>query len=222
MAVVSAATEAVRPAPSLDIPAMVKDSALAALIAFALFVTMVGLRIVEVQGCQAIETRFLDVIVAVVLVFIGRMGMILVRQGYPLPVLIGGGVVAACGLLLPLPSSVLQLVCIAGAVVLSIIAAKRLAVPMTILVSVGIGAALLGLALNVVSATSNVLEILVLWYGGLAVVIGLSTHPRATDGRAHVIGVPVRVLGILAVGAAVLAVLLVTGGYMVWATLAAG
>ena len=209
MAVVSAATEAVRPAPSLDVPAMVKDSALAALIAFALFITMVGLRIVEVQGGQAIETRFLDVIVAVVLVFIGRMGMILVRQGFPLPVLIGGGVVAACGLLLPLPSSVLQLVCIAGAVVLAIIAAKRMAVPMTILVSVGIGAALLGLALNVVSATSNVLEILVLWYGGLAVVIGLSSHPRATDGRAHLVGVPVRVLGILAIGAAILAVLLV-------------
>ena len=192
----------------LNLPDMLKEALLAALVAFALFATMVGLQITEVQGGQGIETRFVDVIVAVVLVFVGRIGMYLVRQGFPLPVLIGGGVVAAIGLMVPLPSSILQILCIGGAIVLSSMAARRMNVPATVLVVVGFGAVFLGLALNVLSVSSGALEILVLWYGALAVLIGLLSHPRATDGRRHIAGVPGRVLTLLGVGAVVLAVVL--------------
>ena len=196
-------------ANGLDLPDMLKEAGLAAVIAFALFATLVGLQITEVQGGQDIETRFVDVIAAVILVFIGRIGMYLVRKGFPLPVLIGGGVVAAIGLLAPLPSSILQILCIGGAIVLSLMAARRMSVPATVLVVVGFGAVFLGLALNILSVASGVLEILVLWYGALAILIGLMTHPKATDGRRHFAGVPGRVVGLLALGAVVLAAVLV-------------
>ncbi|MCA8933054.1 MAG: DUF3382 domain-containing protein, partial [Rhodospirillaceae bacterium] len=192
-------------ARGIDPVAMLKEAFLAALVAFALFATMVGLQITEVQGGQGIETRFVDVAVAVVLVFVGRIGMFLVREGYPLPVLIGGGVVAAIGVLAPLPSSILQILCIGGAIVSSLMAARRLNVPTTVLVVVGAGAVCLGLALDILSVASSALEILVLWYGGLAVLIGLLAHPRATNGRRHILGVPGGILAALLLGAVVLA-----------------
>ena len=194
--------------PSLDVAAILKESAIAAFVALLLFVSLVGIRIVEVQGGQDIETRFVDVAVAVVLVFVGRMGMALIRAGHPLPVLVGGGLVAAVGVLVPLPSNVLQIICIIGAVVLAFNAARSMMVPATVLISIAAGAVILGLILNLLSVHSGVLELLMLWYGGLAVAIGISTHPKVFDRGPRIADVPVRVLASLALGAVVLVAVL--------------
>ena len=108
---------------SLDVTAALKESAIAAAIGLALFITIVGLRTYDRGGQLLVGTRFPDVIVAVVLVFIGRMGLVLTREGYPLPVLAGGLIVAAAGFVLPLPSTFLEVVTIAGGLVLAIRAA---------------------------------------------------------------------------------------------------
>ena len=206
MAAASDARAAAR--PPLDVAAILKESAIAAFVGLLLFISLVGIRIVEVQAGQDIETRVLDVFVAVALVFVGRLGMALIRVGYPLPVLIGGGLVAAAGVLVPLPSNVLQIICILGSVVLAFNAARSMMVPATVLISVASGAVLLGLMLNLLSVHSGVLELLMLWYGGLAVAIGLCTHPRVADRGARIAEIPVRVLAALAIGAAMLAVVL--------------
>ena len=205
-----AAVSDVQPAarPPLDVPAVLKECAIAAFVGFLLFISLVGIRITEVEGGQSIETRFIDVGAAVALVFIGRLGMALVRAGHPLPVLIGGGIVAAAGTLVPLPSNMLQIICIIGAVVLAFNAARSMRVPSTVLISVAGGAVLLGLMLNLLSVHSDVLELLMLWYGGLAVAIGLSTHPHIADRSRRIADIPVRVIAALAIGAAVLAAVL--------------
>lgn len=194
--------------PSLDVAAILKEAAVAAFVGLLLFISLVGIRIVEVQGGQAIETRFIDVAVAVALVFFGRMGMALIRAGFPLPVLVGGGVVAAIGVLVPLPSNVLQIIAILGAIVLGFSAARSMHVPMTVLVSVAAGAVILGLMLNILSVRSGVLELVMLWYGGLAVGIGLTTHPRVFERGPRIGNLPVRVVATLALGAVVLGLVL--------------
>ena len=108
------------PQRRLDIPAMVKEAAIAAAIAATLFVTLVGLRTVNQGGGLVIETRFTDVVVAVILVFIGRCGLVLIRQGFPLPVIAGGAAIAAGGLVVPLPSVFLTVVTVAGGIILTI------------------------------------------------------------------------------------------------------
>jgi branched-chain amino acid transport system permease protein len=216
MAQDTAATQGAGPgaARRLDMAAVLKESLLAGFVAFTLFISMVGLRIVEVPGGQAIATRFVDVAVAVVLVFFGRMGMALTRAGFPLPVLIGAGVVAAIGTLVPMPSAVLQIIAVLGAIVLAFGAAKAMDVPMTVLISVAVGAVILGLALHVVSVTSSLLEIAMLWYGGLALAIGMTTHPRAIAVGRQAFGIPLWAIGVLALAA----VLLGGGLYVLAAT----
>ena len=205
IAITTAAGAASKPTQT---QAIARECVLAGLVAFGLFITMVGLRTNDQGG---LDFRFWDVGVAVVLVMIGRLGMALTRVGYPLPVLIGGGVMAVIGVFIPLPSLVLQIIMISGAVVLSFAAANAMRVPMTVLVMVAFSALILAIVLNVLSAFSSVLEILMIWYGGLALAVGLTTRPRA--GRVEggdVIGVPVRTIAALLIGAVALAVILGT------------
>lgn len=70
-----------------DIRAWVRESALTAAVVFALAVGLVGFRAIDVSGGLAIVTRFDDVFIAAALAFLGRFGMILLRNGRPRPVL---------------------------------------------------------------------------------------------------------------------------------------
>jgi len=95
MAVASLATE-----KSLDMAAVIKESAIAAAVAFALAIFMVGLETVPGGNGLTIVTRFGAVGFTVALVFVGRMGFALLRLGHPWPVLVGAG--AVMGLLIAL------------------------------------------------------------------------------------------------------------------------
>ena len=118
MAVLAATPDA--SARRVDWRHVFKESALAAFVALMLTVTMVGLRTTDSGGSLIIETRFLEVAVAVLLVFLGRFGLVLIREGMPMPVLIGGVVVALAGFFLPMPAVVLRVMTIAGGVILAL------------------------------------------------------------------------------------------------------
>ncbi len=75
---------------ALDLPAVLKECAIAGAIAFALAITMVGFETVQVGVTLEVHTRFGDVAATVVYVFFGRLGFALIRNGYPLAPLIGG------------------------------------------------------------------------------------------------------------------------------------
>ncbi|MGP1398007.1 MAG: high-affinity branched-chain amino acid ABC transporter permease LivM [Inquilinaceae bacterium] len=112
---------------SIDWPAILKESALAALIALLLTIAMVGLRTVPGPGGQlAVETRFADVALAVLLVFVGRIGLALTREGMPLPVLIAGAAVAVVGLFLPVGGDVFKVIIVSGGAILALRAAWTL------------------------------------------------------------------------------------------------
>lgn len=69
-----------------DPVAMVKEAGITALIALVLTAPLVGIRTVEQSGSLSFETDFTAVAIAVVLVFLGRIGLILNREGFPKPV----------------------------------------------------------------------------------------------------------------------------------------
>ncbi len=115
-----AATPAPRP---LDVGAMLKEAGLTALIALALTLPLVGLRTVDSGGGLTVQTRFTEVAIAVLLVFIGRIGLVLTRENHSLPVLLVSLAIAAISWFLPFPTASLKVIAIAGALVLAIRAA---------------------------------------------------------------------------------------------------
>jgi len=72
----------------LDIAAMLKEAGITALIMFVLAFFMVGFKTLDVTGGLAIKYQFGSVAMVAFLGFIGRIGLILLRENRPLPVLI--------------------------------------------------------------------------------------------------------------------------------------
>ena len=89
------AVETLSAQKSLDLSSVLKESGVAALIALVLAFVMGGLETVSVSGGGlGINTRFGAVLYAVILVFSGRFGLALLREGYVLPVLVGAAAFA--------------------------------------------------------------------------------------------------------------------------------
>ena len=84
----------------IDTGALLRECGLTALVVLALGVTLVGFRVADVPGGLDILTRFDDVAVAVVYAFFGRMALVLLRWGVPLPVLAGAGAFSLVSLVL--------------------------------------------------------------------------------------------------------------------------
>ncbi|MEO1248594.1 MAG: high-affinity branched-chain amino acid ABC transporter permease LivM [Pseudomonadota bacterium] len=106
---------------SLDVlQALFKEAGLAALVALALSLTMVGLNTVSVQSQLTVETRFLAVVLAVALVFVGRLAFGLIRSGYALPGLIGSLAVCAGGYFVQSDAPAVNVIAIGGGAILAI------------------------------------------------------------------------------------------------------
>ena len=89
------------PARPFDRRAALKEAGLAAFVMLALSLALVAVRVEDVPGGLAIRWRPFDVAAAVVLVFLGRLGLACLRQGRAAPVALAAGLfVAALGLLL--------------------------------------------------------------------------------------------------------------------------
>ncbi len=88
---------ATRPADFLRI---FKEGAIVAGVVFALAFGLVGFRTEDVPGGLDIRLRFDDVIIASVIAFFGRVGVMLLRAHRPIPVVIVAGAVAAALLIL--------------------------------------------------------------------------------------------------------------------------
>ncbi len=72
----------------LDPALLLKEAGAIAGIVFALTIALVGLRTKDVPGGLDIVTRFSDVFAATIVAFCGRLGLILLREGRALPVLL--------------------------------------------------------------------------------------------------------------------------------------
>ncbi len=78
----------------LDSAAMVKEAGFSALVVFGLAIAMVGFEAKDVTGGMEIVARFGAVGAATALTFLGRMALILIREGRPAPVALIAGVFA--------------------------------------------------------------------------------------------------------------------------------
>ena len=98
---------------------VVVEAALTAAVAFLLGLPLVGLKTVARAGGLEIETRLVELGVAVALIFLGRLALAMVRADVKLPALVGGMVAAVVPWLVPLPSQFLTAVCGAGGAVVA-------------------------------------------------------------------------------------------------------
>jgi branched-chain amino acid transport system permease protein len=104
----------------LDWPAALRESGFAALAALMLTVPMVGFRTVDRPTGLGLDMRFEEVGASVALVFLGRLGFALIRQGQPAAVLVSALGAAAFGFILPMPTKVLQIVLAGGGMVIAL------------------------------------------------------------------------------------------------------
>ena len=68
---------------------------LAGLVTLGLTIFIVGFETVSRDGALAYQTRFVDMAAAILHVMIGRLGVALLREGHPRPVMVGAGIYAA-------------------------------------------------------------------------------------------------------------------------------
>ena len=80
-------------APALDYQGILKQAALAAFVTFLLAAGIVGIETVSSTGELTFATRYTEVFIAVVGVFLGCVAISLMRAGRPMPALIGAGTV---------------------------------------------------------------------------------------------------------------------------------
>ena len=136
---------AARAGAGFSLPAMVKEAGLTALVVLGLSFYLVGFETLDVPGGVDIRTRFGDVAMAVVIAFLGRTAVFLLRVGRPRPVLLlappiallilvallsetlfGPVIGARVKLLVPFDSPVVMWAVLAVTVILAVRAAWRL------------------------------------------------------------------------------------------------
>ncbi|MEM8588939.1 MAG: high-affinity branched-chain amino acid ABC transporter permease LivM [Pseudomonadota bacterium] len=118
--------------PSMDdvLPRIGREAALAGLVTLALTATMVGLHTVPgAQSRLTLEFRFGDVLMAVVLVFFGRMALAFTREGFPAYGLGIGVLIVAGSLLYPGLPTVVEVMGVGAGAIVGINAVWRLARP---------------------------------------------------------------------------------------------
>ncbi len=111
---------------SIAWPAVLRESALAGFVALLLTAPLVGLRTVDRPGGLGIEARPQDVIAAVGLVFLGRLGLCLIREGRAGLVLVIAALCAGAGFIIRLPTEPLRVILIIGGLVIAIRAASAI------------------------------------------------------------------------------------------------
>lgn len=112
--------------PKLDWPSALRESGFAALAALMLTIPMVGFRTVDRPTGLELDMRFEEVAAAALLVFFGRLGFALIRQGQPAAVLVLALGAAVLGFVVPLPTKVLQIILVGGGLVIALRAAWQL------------------------------------------------------------------------------------------------
>ena len=112
------------------LPRVGREAALAGLITLALTATMVGLHTVPgEQSRLTLEFRFPEVVMAVVLVFFGRLGLSFTREGFATYGLAIGVLIAAGSLAYPGLSTVVQIMGVGAGAIVGINALWKLARP---------------------------------------------------------------------------------------------
>ncbi len=94
------------------------DAGLTTLVAAALMLPMIGIFTASKGGAQFVDTRFFEQAFALLLVFFGRLGLIYVRGGLPVPSGVIGAAVAVAGWLRLFPGDLLTALAVIGGLVL--------------------------------------------------------------------------------------------------------
>ncbi|CAK0774539.1 branched-chain amino acid transport system permease protein [uncultured Gammaproteobacteria bacterium] len=110
-------THATRP---LALFAIGRESAVAAGVALLLTAPLIGVRTIEASARLAVAFRPWEVAVVVVLVFLGRLGIALIREGWPGLTLAGAAVVAAASALAPFPVEPLRVMALVGTAIVAL------------------------------------------------------------------------------------------------------
>jgi branched-chain amino acid transport system permease protein len=107
------------------ISSAVKEALITAAIAAALMLPLIGLHAKTQVSGLVIDTRFIDVAIAAVLVFIGRLALALAHRDMTWPGIVGGIAAAGIGWFIPFPNRLLHTLCIGGGVVVAVWAIRK-------------------------------------------------------------------------------------------------
>ncbi len=100
--------------------AAIREAAITAAVALVLMAALIGLHAATQSGGLVIRTRFTEILIAGALVFLGRLALIMVRDGRPWFATAGGLLAAVGGWVAPPPGPVLTVLCIAGGVIVAL------------------------------------------------------------------------------------------------------
>ncbi len=106
--------------PPSDFKAALGEAAAAGGIALLLTLPLVGMRTLETSGGLVIHPHFADVALTVLLVFLGRLGLVLIEAGRGGAVLAAAAAMVAAGWLLPFPTEALRGIALAGGLVVAL------------------------------------------------------------------------------------------------------
>jgi branched-chain amino acid transport system permease protein len=150
------------------------DAGLAAMLAGILGLPLIGVRLLDQSGGEALATRWPDLAAGIALTFIGRLALSLVDAGADRLVVAAMALLGAGAIFIPWPSQFLMVVAIGGAVVIALYAVRirililfALALPMLPFANRGIIDAgililtyiLLGWGLNIVTGLAGLLDL---------------------------------------------------------------
>ncbi len=113
-------------AETINFKSALREAAIAGGLALLLTLPLIGLKTIETSHGLVIQPHFADVAVTVLLVFMGRLGLVLAATGLGWPVLAIAGAVTAAGWLVPFPTDALRWLDIAGGGVVAIFASLAL------------------------------------------------------------------------------------------------
>lgn len=91
-----------------------REAGITALVSAALLLPIVGFKIVNRGGDQFLDTRWPEMAIAVLLIFLGRLALNAVRDGVFLLPAAGGAIAAAAGWAAPMPTEFLRIITMAG------------------------------------------------------------------------------------------------------------
>jgi len=104
----------------------VREAAITAAVAAALMLPLIGLHAASQSTGIEIRTRWPEMLIAVALIFAGRLALALERDGHAWPALTGGAAAIALALFVPLPGELLRVLALVGGGVLCLRGALRL------------------------------------------------------------------------------------------------
>jgi branched-chain amino acid transport system permease protein len=103
---------------------MLREALFTAGIALVLALPLAGLRTVDNAAGLSLDFRLTEVLLAAVMIFVGRLALLVAQIGQHLPVLVAAVCISLLATMLPFPNDFLRVIAISGSAIIAVIAVR--------------------------------------------------------------------------------------------------